>query len=64
MPDGPYVTPDEETLLRMIRNAGSPQSAGASLIDRLAALEAAVAALEESLPPVEETSPCEQQKRE
>ena len=56
MPDGPYPTPDEENVLRMIREAGSPQSAGASLVDRLMALEAAVAALEQTLPPSEETS--------
>ena len=50
MPDGPYLTPDEETLVRMIREAGSSGSAGASLVDRLTALEAAVAALESTLP--------------
>ncbi len=48
MPDGPYLTPDEEGLLRMLRESGSPEMAGQSLIQRLEALEAAVAALEAS----------------
>ena len=46
MPDGPYATPDEERVLRMIDTSGSPQEAGRNLIARLEALEAAVAALE------------------
>ena len=46
MPDGPYATPDEERVLRMIDASGSPQDAGRNLIARLEALEAAVAALE------------------
>jgi hypothetical protein len=51
MPDGPYATPDEERVLRMIDTAGSPQDAGRSLIARLEALEAAVAALEAQAQP-------------
>lgn len=46
MPDGPYPTPDEERLMRMLHESGSPEAAGATLVARLAALEAAVAALE------------------
>jgi len=46
MPDGPYPTPDEERLMRMLHDSGSPEAAGATLVARLAALEAAVAALE------------------
>src|SRR5204862_4476513 len=47
MPDGPFITPDEERLQRMLREAsGSPEAAGAMLIQRLEALEAAVAAIE------------------
>ena len=37
---------DEDALVRMIRNAGSPEAAGQGLIERLEALEAAVAELE------------------
>jgi len=48
MPDGPYATPDEQALMRMINQAGSPQAAGQSLVERLEALEAAVAELERS----------------
>ena len=46
MPDGPYATPDEERLMRMLQAAGSPEDAGLHLLARLEALEAAVAALE------------------
>jgi hypothetical protein len=46
MPDGPYPTPDEERLMRMLHESGTPEAAGATLIARLEALEAAVAALE------------------
>lgn len=46
MPDGPYATPDEERLMRMLHAAGSPEDAGQHLLARLEALEAAVAALE------------------
>lgn len=46
MPDGPYATPDEERLLRMLRHAGTPEEAGQNLLARLEALEAAVAGLE------------------
>ena len=51
MPDGPYATPDEERVLRMIDTSGSPQDAGRDLIARLEALEAAVAALEARVQP-------------
>lgn len=46
MPDGPYPTPDEERLMGMLHDSGSPEAAGASLVARLAALEAAIADLE------------------
>jgi hypothetical protein len=46
MPDGPFPTPDEERLMRMLHQSGSPEAAGAMLVARLAALEAAVASLE------------------
>lgn len=46
MPDGPFPTPDEERVLRMVARAGSPEGAADSLIARLQALEEAVAALE------------------
>ena len=48
MPDGPYLTPDELTLQRMLSSAPTPEAAGRSLIERLQALEAAVAAVEQS----------------
>jgi len=54
MPDGPYATPDEERLLRMLRSAGTPEDAGQNLLARLEALEAAVAALETHAPPAED----------
>jgi hypothetical protein len=48
MPHGPYLTPDEEKLMRMLRQSGgSPQGAAESLLERLEALEAAVADLEQ-----------------
>ena len=37
---------DEDALVRMIRDAGSPEAAGRGLIERLEALEASVAELE------------------
>ena len=37
---------DEDALVRMIRDAGSPEAAGRGLIERLEALEASVAQLE------------------
>lgn len=62
MPDGPFPTPDELALGRMIRNAGSPETAGRSLIERLEALEAAVDALERSArEEVEENAEAEEQ---
>jgi hypothetical protein len=48
MPDGPYLTPEESALMRMLRESGGPEQAGSSLVARLEALEAAVAALEEA----------------
>ena len=48
MPHGPYLTPDEEKLMRMLRQSGgSPQGAAENLLERLEALEAAVADLEQ-----------------
>ena len=46
MPDGPYPTPDESGFLRMLQEGGSPEQAGMNLVQRLLALEAAVADLE------------------
>ena len=46
MPDGPYLTPDEESLQRMLAEGGTPEGAAWSLIGRLEALEEAVASLE------------------
>jgi hypothetical protein len=59
MPDGPYLTPDELTLQRMLSTAATPEAAGRSLIERLQALEAAVAAVElsEGEPDGENTTP-------
>jgi hypothetical protein len=48
VPHGPYLTPDEEKLMRMLRQSGgSPQGAAENLLERLEALEAAVADLEQ-----------------
>lgn len=57
MPDGPYATPDEERLMRMLHFAGSPEEAGQNLLARLEAFEAAVAELEARTPPEEEAAP-------
>lgn len=46
MPDGPYPTPDESGFLRMLQEGGSPEQAGMNLVQRLLALESAVADLE------------------
>jgi len=56
MPDGPYATPDEERLLRMLRAAGTPEDAGQNLLARLEALEASVAALQARAEPDEEAA--------
>lgn len=47
MPDQPGSTEEEEALLRMIREAGSPETAAANLFARLESLEASVAEWEE-----------------
>jgi hypothetical protein len=47
MSDRHYLTPEEEVLQRMVQDAGSPQAAARSIIERLEALEAAVAAIEQ-----------------
>ena len=46
MADGAFLSPEEQSLLRMVREAGSPQAAGEAIIHRLEALEAQVAELE------------------
>ncbi len=40
MPDGPYATPDETAVLRMLGESGSPAQAARDLFARLEMLEA------------------------
>ncbi len=49
MPDGPFATPDEQRLMRMLAEAGTPQGAAAGLLSRLEALEALAAEVEAAL---------------
>lgn len=46
MPDGPFMTPEEGRMMRMMLESGSPADAARDLISRLEQLEAAVAELE------------------
>ena len=41
-----YTTPDEDALLRMVRQAGSPEGAAQNLFARLEALEALASQLQ------------------
>lgn len=60
MPDGPIPTPDEERLLRLLHESGTPEAAGANLLARLAALEARVEALAARVrEPETETAPAQ-----
>jgi hypothetical protein len=45
MPDGRYLTPEEEQLNRMLSETDSPEQAGADLLRRLEALEQMAARL-------------------
>jgi hypothetical protein len=45
MPDGRYLTPEEEQFNRMLADSSSPEQAGADLLRRLEALEAMAARL-------------------
>jgi hypothetical protein len=49
MSHNPHLAQDQEALGRMIRDAGSPEAAAGSLLDRIQALEEAVTALEQSV---------------
>ena len=40
MPDGPYATPDEAAVLRMLDESGTPAQAARDLFSRLEMLEA------------------------
>jgi len=57
MPDGPYLTPEEESLARMLHESGSPAAAGQDLLRRLEALEAVAAALEAAEQADQEANP-------
>jgi hypothetical protein len=54
----PYLSPEEENLVRMVRESGSPHGAARDLLARIEALEAAVAAAQaEQEADAEEASP-------
>ncbi len=49
MSTGEFLTLEQQALLRMVREAGTPQDAGKAIVDRLEQLETQVAELEAHL---------------